>query len=804
MAENRPNPPAADGVSAAATTARGTNDGIPDVRPADVQSLTRLGMQLAANHQFADSIRAFATARDRRPDSASTQYNLAIALLNAGRSLEALEPFRETVRLAPLYSPGYLGWISALERLKLDSEILAVYECAERNGCRDAVLALNHGVELSHAGREREAIERLLEAKRLRPALAAEADFNRGTALAALGEHREAIAAFGGALAVRPAYPQCQVNRGISYAALGEHAAALGDFAAALRVDGSLGPAHRAYGISSLALGRYEHAIAHLQRAVAIDRTDREGWEALGDAHLAVRGATASIDSFDHALQLLDGAIASTEIRARLLNKRFEALITLGEFDAALRCAIELCRVDPDYPYAAGYQLFMAASTGDWNSLEQLRTDAIAGTLRGEPRILPFPLLSITPSSAVQRAGAESFIERAQLHQQAPLYAGGGDRRDRIRVAYVSPDFRDHPVGHLIAATIEAHDRSRFDVTAFSTFLEPGQDPTHGRLRDAFDEFIDVSRLDDDAVASLLRDRNIDIAIDLAGHTRGGRPGIFARRAAAVQVNFLGFPGTYGAHFIDYIVCDDIVVPPSLEAGYTERVARLPGCFLPPGDARPRPETRTRRVDVGLHDDAIVLCAFHNGYKIMPEVFAIWARLLAAHPRAILWMSEPNPQAGAAYRRALNAAGARPEQLVFAPREPRRDAHLARLGAADLLLDTFPYNAHSSAVDALWAGVPIVTCSAESFASRVGQSLLRALGLPELATDSLEAYGQLAHRLIARPEEIAALKARLAVAVLTSDFFDPVRHARRLEAAFELMWRRAERGEAPQAFGIPG
>ncbi len=294
----------------------------------------------------------------------------------------------------------------------------------------------------------------------------------------------------------------------------------------------------------------------------------------------------------------------------------------------------------------------------------------------------------------------------------------------------------------------------------------------------------------------------MDIAIDLKGYTTDSRPGILRWRPCPVQVNYLGYPGTMGADYIDYLIADPVVIPPGSEPFYSERVVRLPDCYQPNDRQRRIAEATPGRREAGLPENGFVFCCFNNNYKLTPDVFSLWMRLLHRVGGSVLWLLEDNAAAAANLRREAAARGIDPSRLVFAPRADLPD-HLARHRLADLFLDTLPVNAHTTASDALWAGLPVLTCVGEAFAGRVAASLLRAAGLPELVTGNLDDYEALALRLATRPEDLAALKRRLEANRLTCPLFDTDRYRRHLETAYATMWERAERGDAPQAFDVP-
>ena len=368
----------------------------------------------------------------------------------------------------------------------------------------------------------------------------------------------------------------------------------------------------------------------------------------------------------------------------------------------------------------------------------------------------------------------------------------------RIRLAYLSADFRNHVVGHTLADLFERHDRDRFEL--WGVALSPAPDSAiRQRLIAGFDHFIDASTLSDRATAMLLREQEIDIAIDLMGHTENARLGIFAHRAAPLQVNHFGYPGTDGADFIDYIIGDRIALPDALAEYFNERIVMLPDCYLPSAQM-PIPTDRPDRRACGLPEKGFVFCNFNASQKITPAVFAIWMRLLAQIEGSVLWLYA-GEETQVNLRREAEARGVDPDRFVFAP-PLERVLHLARLAAADLFLDTMPYNAHNTATEALWAGVPLITCTGKSMAARVATSVLDAAGLPELAARSLADYEALALSLAHEPDRLAALRAKLVIARERSALFDLARSCRHLEAAYVTMMQRHRDGAVPASFAI--
>ena len=369
-----------------------------------------------------------------------------------------------------------------------------------------------------------------------------------------------------------------------------------------------------------------------------------------------------------------------------------------------------------------------------------------------------------------------------------------------IRLGYLSADFRDHATAHLTAALFAQHDRSRFEVVGYSLGADDGS-AVRRRVVDAFDRFVDLHDLSSAAAAQRIHADGIDVLVDLNGYAQNGRPQILAQRPAPIQVNYLGYPGTMGARFIDYIIVDPVVVPMDQQAFFTERLVHLPDCYQANDSRRAMAEAAPSRAACGLPKHGFVYCCFNNPSKITPTIFALWMRLLLAHPGSVLWLLQSNLLMVSNLRHEAATRGVAPERLVFAPPLPLAE-HRARHRQADLMLDTLPYGAHTTMSDALWAGLPAVTCLGDTFAGRVGASLLRAAGLPDLVTTTLADYETLARNLAARPQELAAIGERLTRNRATAPLFDTARFTRHIEAAYGRMCEMRRAGTAPRPFAV--
>ena len=464
------------------------------------------------------------------------------------------------------------------------------------------------------------------------------------------------------------------------------------------------------------------------------------------------------------------------------------------QYDKALGCYRQVLQLDADYGYALGAAANAMAMICDWSGRTEVVQRLVAGLNSGKPVSAPFALLAQVDDPDVQLACARSWSRRFCLPglKSPPAYPDHG----RIRVAYLSADLREHPVGLQIGELIEAHDRGNFECFAVYSGPRLNGDATYRRLRTAFDNFLDIARLSDEEAASRLRALEIDILVDLGGHTLDARTGIVARRPAPVQVSWLGYPGTSGLPAIDYLLADRYVVPSENRHAYSEKLVYLPGSFWV-SDSRIAPAAAVpSRRELGLPDDALVFCCFNHSYKINPQMFDVWMRVLRQAEGSVLWLLAANPEVEARLRHEAERRGVSAARLIFAPRLALA-AHLARHSRADLFLDTLPFNAITTTSSALRAGVPVLTCAGRSFAARAAGSLLHAAGLSSLVTNDLAAYERQALELARDPARIDALRRALGERLRAGPLFDATLFRRALEAAYRAMWQRCLRGEAP-------
>ena len=587
----------------------------------------------------------------------------------------------------------------------------------------------------------------------------AEAYFIRGCALQRLNRIEDALQAFDKAVFNKPDFVEALINRGAAYMALRRHQEALKDFDSLIAINPKVSGAWNHRGCILQSLNRNEEALACFEKVVAL----------------------------------------SPEFTGGLVNKG-TALAALRRYEEAAAVYQRIRELNPDLPYILGNLILYRLQCCDWRNLKQHRAEITAGLKAGKRIIQPFIDVTLSGSLDEQLQCARIAINNEWAPAPKALWQGERYAHEKIRVVYISADYRDHAVARLIAGLFEHQDRSRFEITAVSLIRDDGS-AMRKRIRSAFDNFIDAEQLSDAEAAVLIRQAEADIVVDLMGFTAGCRPGICAQRPAPIQVNFLGYPGTMGAPYIDYIVADRTVLPDEHRPFYSEKVVLLPDQYQCNDTQRKIADATLTRRAAGLPEQGFVFCCFNNTNKITPEIFDVWMRLLSHAERSVLWLLENNPEATRNLKREAAERGINPERLVFAARmDPEK--HLARHRLADLFLDTLPYGAHTTTSDALWTGLPVVTSLGTSFAGRVGASLLHAAGLPELVTDSVAAYESLALKLATDGSLLGTLRAKLARNRDTCALFDTLRFTRHFETALSMMLERHKTGQPPAHFSV--
>lgn len=657
-------------------------------------------------------------------------------------------------------------------------------------GSRELARLYTLAVSLQKAGRVHAAIDAYIRCLALDPNLP-EVHNNLGTALDRAGRLGEAAACFERALALDPAYLRPLVNLGRVLRLQGRAAEAKASLERALALSPDNPAALTNLGFVLTDLGQRPEAIRHLRRAIALDPALAEAHHGLGRALAYAGDSIGARDSLRHAIELKPDLLDAYVLLA-------SSLMALRQFSQALGVLSPYLQRRPDDQNALAAALSCGLHVCDWG-----RVGGVLARIRSLPagtaHAQPFAILGISDDPAEHLRAAR--LRAASLPRvRTPVRRPSASVHDRVRLAYVSSDFFTHATAFLMAELPELHDRSAFEVYGVSFGPDDGS-ALRRRVLGAFDACLDAADRSDEETAAWMRERGIDIAVDLKGHTASARPGIFAYRPAPLQVSYLGYPGTMASPFIDYLIADRWVIPETEQPFYTEKIAYLPGCYQVNDRRRPISERVPTRAEAGLPEKGLVFCCFTASWKIAAPVFDVWMRLLAGVPGSVLWLFEDNPWAVENLRRAAVARGIAPGRLVFCPRVDN-ELHLARHRLADLFLDTLPYNAHTTASDALWAGLPLLTCSGRTFAARVAGSLLRAAGLGELITASLDEYESLALALARDPGRLAFLRARLLRDRDALPLFDTPTFCRHIEAAYRHMWRLDRQGRAPATFAV--
>jgi predicted O-linked N-acetylglucosamine transferase (SPINDLY family) len=684
------------------------------------------------------------------PPDLQALFQQAAAQHGAGNLQAAQRLYREVLSRAP-HDAEVLGWLGAAE-------------CASgqfEDGLRtlDRAISLDPNQPLVH--------------------------YNRGNALQYLNRFEAALAAFDRALALAPNYPDAWGSRGTALQMVGrlDEALASHDRAVALRPD--FGLAHSNRGNVLWKSGRHKEALASYDRALGV-------WPNFVPAHVARGSVLQELGYAQEAIASFDLAIALDPACADAYCNRANARADLRQYEAALADYDKALSLQPGMFSVPGQAQHMRMQLCDWAQFDARIEALLAAQQKGGCPVLPLALHAMADALQGHLAAASAFTAgrfpaTGRVFARLPAH-------DRIRVGYFSSDFKTHPVSQLMAGVLERHDRDRFEIHALALTSEP-DDLLRLRVKDAVEHFVDLSGRSDPHAADLSRNLEIDIAVDLNGATTGGRIRLFADRAAPVQVGYLGYLGTMGAGYYDYLIADRVIIPEDMQAFYSEAIAYLPS--FQANDAWAPVEAGADRAAQGLPEKGFVFCSFNQNYKLTPEVFSSWMRILARVPDSVLWLYASNPVAVANLKAEAVRRGIDEARLIFAANVPL-DQHMLRMKAADLFLDSHPYNAGATASNALRAGLPVLTRLGRSFPARMGASLLEAVGMPELIAATSDAYEGLAVELATRPERLAAVRRKLAESLPTCRLFDVEAFTRSLEAAYVAMYQRHRDGLPPE------
>ena len=681
----------------------------------------------------------------------------AAALHKSGDAQAAELLYREVLAAAPDHVPALslLGVLRSQAGHK--DEALTLVARAARLDPASVPAAMNHAVLLQEMGRNAEALAEWDRLLALKPGLAAALN-GRGNLLRLLGRPREAVVSYDTLLAAEPG--------------------------------NAAGWYHRAVALMDDA--RAEEAVASFTRALALKPDFTAAFKRARLLQGLMRYDEA-LESFNQALAITPDDFSALAARGYLLWDRFR------RYAEAVSDLERAARINPDADYIRGDLLHLRMLGADWRGLAAERARIDDGVRAGRRVIRPFAYEALSSSPADLQAAAAIFT--ADVYPaQAPLWKGALRAREKIRIGYVCGAFSRHALAYLAAGLYEKHDRRQFEVIAFDAGRSDNS-AIRLRLESAFDKFIPIAALDDAAAAEKILAEEIDILVNVDGYSGHIRMGVFARRPAPVQVNWLGFPGTLGAAYMDYIIADRIVIPECDREFYSEAVVIMPHAYQVNDTRRAIAERIPGRAEQGLPENCFVFCNFNQSYKITPESFAAFMRIMRQVPGSVLWLLEANPVFHEKLKAEAGQHGVDGARLIFAPIIAIEE-HLARMKLADLFLDTLPYNAHTTASDALWAGLPLVTCRGSTFPGRVAASLLNAVGMGELVTENLADFEALAVALAQDRMRLDALRDKLAQNRGSAPLFDTDLYRRDIETAYKNMWEQAKRGARPQGFAV--
>lgn len=727
----------------------GRGGGTPD------EPLLAEGLAAMRAGRLPEARRLFERQLEKRPDDARALHFLGILAAQEGDFPRAAAHLERAAALAPSDAEVHSNLGNALRRLGRQDEALAAYERAIASDAAFAYAHLNKARLCAERGELAAAQASVAAFLALKPE-DADGWLFHGDLLVGLKRLEEALASYGRAIELASSPFIALMNRGSALEKLHRYDAACADFrrAIALAPDNPL--AHFNLGATLLKALRIDEAIAALDTAIRLAPNEALAYHCRANAYDKKKDYRQAIADYRRACELGAGETASPEM--------------------LLYTQLKIC---------------------DWSEFDSLRQRVLDGIARGEEAGRPFLVLALTAALSWQRCIAD--IMAANIRRNLPPMPAltAHTRNELIKVGYFSADLRNHPVTYLTAELFELHDRARFEIIAFS--FGPYDEMTR-RVNAAVDDYIDCRTLSDQDVVHLARELGIDIAVDLGGYTENNRASLFALRVAPIQVSYLGFPGTMGSGLHDYLLADAVLIPPELEEGYAEKIVRLPVYQINDSQRRiaARPFTRA---ELGLPEEGFVYCCFNNPIKYNPTMFDVWARILKQVAHGVLFLLVENAEGRRNVIAEFARRGVTGERIVFGERLPRED-YLARYRACDLFLDTLPFNAGTTASDALWAGLPVLTCMGEAFASRMAGSLLTALKLPELITTTLAEYERRAVELASADSGLPELRARLARNLREELLFDTAAVTRHIERAYTTMMQRHREGLAPASFVV--
>lgn len=832
---------------------------ILEAEPQNFLALQFLGVLRGQQGRYAEAQRLIEAALAQKPQDFGLLSNYGQILMSNGRFGEAVNAFDRALAVRPDFFEALYNKGTALSQLNRFAEAVSVFDKALKLRPGDANCLYNRGMAYAALGWLDDALTSYDQALQVNPNLVEALD-NRGNILRALGHPIEALDSYEKAIRLKPLNPLILYNKAIALSDLGRDAEAASSYEQALGLKPDFFEALSNYGILLIKLERYPQARQYLERAVALRPNDAVALSNYGTVlwHLGQKGQSRAlydkvlvlkpdhidtllnrapllqeVGDWQQALSDYDRVIGMEPHNARAWNGRgailqamkrdtealaaFEKALTFdsqladalanratlrwtleSNFDGAVADLKASLAINPSQAYARGELMHLKMYGADWHEFQSEKLAIDEAVRKGERVVRPFVYQALSSSPADLQSCSRIFAR--DLFTPAESNATFHHDHKKIRIGYVSGEFREQATAYLMAGLYELHDRQKFEIIAIDNGGGDGS-AMRRRLEASFDKLIYINKISDNEAAARIRSEEIDILVNLNGYFGAPRAGVFARRAAPVQVNYLGFPATLGTSYMDYIIADRIVIPDEDRRFYDEQVVHLPHSYQVNDRKRSIAKEIPSRSALGLPDDGFVFCNFNQSYKLTPDIFERWMRILKSVDGSVLWLLDSKPPFRFNLSRQAERHGVASNRLIFAPPLPH-DRHLARLKQADLFLDSLPYNAHTTASDALWAGVPLLTCIGESFPGRVAASLLHAIELAELVTSNMSDYEKLAIDLATHAKHLTGIKQKLQANRLTTPLFDTDLYRRNLEAAYQIMWQRWKDGIPASGFAI--
>ena len=711
-----------------------------------INSLLQEAIQNTKRNNFAEAKILLLKILDIEPCNFDALNIIGVITGKENNHIEAINFFKKAQKIKPDNNLINFNLAKAFSESGNDLEAIKYYEIAIRLDKNHLGSWLNFANSLYELERYEEALSNYDQALKLKPDYV-EAYYNKGNIFRNFKRYDEALYNYDQAIKLKPNYFEVYNNKALTLNYLKRYDEALSYYDQAIKL-------------------KPDYVIAYNNKALTLYNLKR----------------------YDEALYNYDQALKLKPDFAEVYNNKGNIFKDLKRYEEALSHYDQAIKLKPDFEYLFGMSLHMKMFMCDWQNFKVNVKSLSIEINENKKSSFCYSLLALTDSPSIQRKSSEIYVNHKHPFNSLLGSILKSRHRDKIKIGYYSSDFREHAVAYLLAELLELHDKNQFELFGFY-FGPPDSSKMHKRVSSAFNQFIDVGLMSDKDIALMSREIGIDIAVDLTGFTASARTDIFSYRASPIQVNYLGYPGTMGAKYIDYIIADPTLIPIESEQYYSEKVVYLPNSYQVNDRNRLIAEKVFTKDELGLPKDSFVFCCFNNNYKITPNTFDGWVRILKAVKGSVLWLLEDSPIAALNLRKEAQFRGLDPNRLVFAKRIDPSE-HLARHYVADLFIDTLPYNAHTTASDALWAGLPVLTCMGESFASRVAASLLNAIELPELITTTQEQYEARAIELATNPEKLKAIKYKLERNRLTTALFDTPRFTKHIEAAYKQMYER--------------